>query len=129
MAADTEEYMKNTSINGRLGEIKVATYLMSKGFDIFIPFGSSTEVDLVGIKNRRVFKIQVKSTKTRERTNKNSWVVQLKSVRSNTSNVIINNYDNSKYDLLAVYIIPEDRIRIFLSKNINNKSSIQIKGL
>lgn len=50
----------NTKIKGSLGELKVATDLLEKGFKVAFPFGESEAYDLILDRNGSLEKVQVK---------------------------------------------------------------------
>mgnify|MGYP003405367530 CR=1 FL=1 len=115
----------NSSERGVLGEALVLSYLVLNGYEVFIPFGGKTNTDLVVEKDNVLLRVQIKSTCTKKKTGKYS--VQIKKVRSNQTQNVISQFDNTKSDLLAVAILPESRVVLIETKSILVKNVLLLK--
>ena len=102
--------MKNTSLQGALGEIAVVKDLMSRGYEVFQQMGEGSKVDLIALdKNYSPIKIQAKSTYLKE-----DQTFSL-SVRSNGGKRNDVNRDSSLYseeqvDVFALYVRDLDEV-------------------
>jgi len=117
--------MDKKTQQGSLSESKVISYFIEKGYDVFIQFSGKSPFDLIICKNKKLQKVEVKSTIRRTKYD-TGWAVGLKSTRSNKTTNTIHNFDNSKIDLLAVFIVPKNEVRIFNSKKITTKTELVI---
>ncbi len=113
---------------GTIGEAKVLTYFVERGYNVFTQFDGKAPFDLVIYKEGTLKRVSVKSTAycNLARTPK-CWTVELKSTRLNRTKTVIRKFDNSTCDLLAVYIQPEDRVEVFDSKDIKATCALTIR--
>lgn len=115
----------NRRDKGNISEAKVLTYFIENGYDVFTPFTANPPYDLIISKDNEVFRVSVKST---SESDKNSWQVALRNYSVRRDGRLVRKYfDNTSSDILAVYIIPENRIVTYESKLITNKSTMNIK--
>lgn len=112
--------------NGILGEAKAIAYLLEKGYDVFNQFGGKAPFDLVAHKDNTLYRVSVKSTSFLK---KNTYIVYLQRVRPNRTKNIIHKFDKTCCDLLAIYIVPEDRIVLLEASGIKQKCSLSIRRL
>lgn len=112
---------------GLLAEAKVLAYLIEKDIEPYLPFADNGPVDILGIQNTRVLKISVKSTNKKSKYN--SWTVELRTVSRRKESICIKEFDNSKCDILAVYIQPLDRVILLDAQKIKSKSGLSIMEL
>src|SRR4030043_2095565 len=116
--------MDKKTLAGNLGELKVAAYFAELGYEVYIPWGGKSSSDLVVCIDGESFKIQVKTSSV---CNTKSWLVQLKSVRSNKTGNKILKFDGNICDILAIYIIPEDKVHIIWDPlSLDGRSQINI---
>lgn len=112
---------------GIVGEAKVLTYFIENGYQVFLPFDGHSEFDLVVYKDNVLYRVSVKSTQKRSH---NRWICQIGQKYRNTKDGIVTHvnkkFDNITCDLLAIYIIPEDRIVIIDAKTIEAKMQYSI---
>lgn len=113
---------------GNLAEIKVASYLIENGYEVFVGWGGKTSCDLICIKDGQLERVQVKGCASRDKKS-HSWIVQLRSIRSNRSGNTIHKFDGTVCDTLAVYIQPEDRIVLYDALPLDGRNAISIKPL
>lgn len=107
---------------GNIGEAKIIAYFLEQGYDVFTSFGTASKIDLVIHKDGLLQKVSVKATAYKD-PRCNSWRVAItQSTRKGTTI-----FDNTKVDLLAVYIIPENRVMIFDAKAIITKRTVSIR--
>lgn len=111
--------------NGILGESAVVHYLLKNGYEVFMPFnGTQQDYDMIAVKEDQFYRVSVKSTTVQSSSGK--WITQIKRVRINSGKNNIHGFDNTKCDLLAVYIVPEDRVVLIDAKTIQSTSAINI---
>lgn len=93
---------------GRLAEVAVIKELIVLGYDVYAPFSDNCKCDLVASKNGHLLRVSVKYTSV-GRAGK--WKVSLRQVsRRNHGSIKMENFDKKAFDLLAVYVGPEDRV-------------------
>jgi hypothetical protein len=96
---------------GDLGEISVAKELRLQGFDVFLPIGNGTKVDIVVDNGVRLFRIQVKCTSSMKDE------TATLNLRKNTLNPKYNyNYKETDVDVFALYVDDWDRVVFIASK-------------
>lgn len=113
--------MKN---DGILAEAKVMTWFLERDYDVFNQFGGKAPFDLVVHKDDILSRVSVKSTSSR--TNSGRWLVQIGRVRSNRNGNTIYKFSPNEQDILAVYILPEDRVVIIDAKTITTGRMLTI---
>jgi len=110
---------------GLLAESKAISYLIDKDYQVFLPFEENGPIDLLAVKENKIYKISVKSTSCTSKSG--SWIVELKTVsRRKDNHTKINKFDNSTIDKMLVYIVPLDKIVEIESLNIKSKSAYHI---
>jgi len=105
---------------GALGEAAVLKELIKQGYTIFTQFSGHSPFDLVAYKDSMLFRVSVKSTIVDE--GYPSWRVNL----YQGSHGKFTGFDKTSADILAVYIVPEDRVVLFDTNTITNIRSISI---
>jgi len=97
---------------GRLAEIAVLKELIAKGYEPYLPFCDNSKYDMLAIKEKKLIKISIKYTATRGKTKtKETWSVSLKQVSRRANNAVaVTLFNPEDWDMLAVYIGPEDRV-------------------
>lgn len=122
------ETMDNKTHYGTLGEISVTKRLIEDGWDIFLPLNGKTEFDIVAYKqDYGLLSVQVKSTN--QKAPSGSYIVELKSIRSNKTANTVHCFNNKIQDILAVYVVELDSVIFMVSKNITNRSTVSISQL
>lgn len=111
--------------NGALGELAAMKHFLSEGYEIYSAVTDSSTFDMLLVKDNTVLKVEVKTTSTRNRSD-TGWEVQLKSVRSNRTTNRIVNFESTKTDLLVVYVTTLDKLYVFNSKDIMQKTAMVI---
>ena len=84
---------------GRLAEVKVLAYL---------PFSNNSKYDIIALKEGVIKRISVKYTSVKNRYG--SWMVELRQIYRGNKVIKINKFNNKEFDLLAVYIGPENKV-------------------
>lgn len=123
--------MHNKNINrktkGLLGQAEVLAYMIRCGYSVFWPFDGTSPIDFVALKNSKLYKVFVRSTAYSE-TKTSSWLVELRNVsRRKNNKVVIKPFKKHHFDLVAVYIIPENRVVLIPTKIIRTASTLTIK--
>jgi hypothetical protein len=117
--------MDDKTYAGALGEAKVIAALTADKYHVFGQITGKAPFDLVAYKDGKLYKISIKTITGKNRNG--TYTVQLKAVRSNRNKNRIINFDNSLCDIVAVYILPEDKIVMLNSNTIIVKSSLTVK--
>lgn len=112
---------------GSLSEIKVAAVFAERGYDVFVPWGGKTKADLLVELDGEIKRVQVKGCANESKAG--NWEVHLKSVRPNKTQNKIINFNSDDCDVLAVYIVPEDRVVLIDATTITAKSMMTIKSI
>ncbi len=111
---------------GALAEAKTVAYFLEREFEVYTSFTGKADVDLILCKDGTLTKVSVKST---TKIVGNVARVQLKSVRANRTINKIKNFNPDSYDILAVYIVPIDKLKIFNAKDIKDSTQMSISTL
>lgn len=112
--------ISNPYKKGTLGEIAVCKELISRGYDVFVAFGNHSKIDLIILdENYRAFKIQVKSTNSRNE------IVEVYSVKNCLNSKYNSTYTIHQIDIFAVYVLDRDIVFYVTAKEIlaNGKCS------
>lgn len=109
---------------GALAELKVASELLGRGYEVFVGWGGKTTCDMVAVDGQRVYRVQVKGTGTKAPSG--SWIVQLKSVRANRSQNTIKRFDASNCEIVGIYIEPEDVVVLLNASDLDGKCEHRI---
>jgi hypothetical protein len=90
---------------GKLAEMKFSVNCIARGFTVSVPHSDFTGYDLIiESKSKKLYKVQVKATRTKERDNRtNCYKVCVSRGTSNKKR-----YDKNEVDLFAVYIKETD---------------------
>lgn len=91
----------NTNTKGDIGLVKVISDLTVKGYIVYVPISEHSVVDLIALKNNKVFRLQVKYSINKR--------VICNTVRLSQKNGIISNkYKENDFDYYAIYKPLED---------------------
>lgn len=93
---------------GRLAEAKVISYLIENEYEVYVPFSNNSKYDVIAIKDGVVKKISVKFTSVKK--NSETWEIEMRQIFRGNGKININKFDNTQYDLVAVYIGPKDKV-------------------
>ena len=115
----------NPRKQGDIGEAIAAAWLAQAGFDLFMPFGTNPNTDLVAEYDGRLFRIQVKTCTCWERQR---WSVALCTRGGNQSwNGIVKYFSPSRCDF--VFVLTGDMRRWFIpAAAIDATTAIQLGG-
>lgn len=108
----------NTNLQGNIGESKALAYFISEGYTVYLPFGTAAKNDMIIEKDNIIQRVSVK-TSTRK-ISSGKFRVKIRQGKMNKEIP----FDKHGSDILCVYIIPEDRIVILNSIDIQNKSEL-----
>jgi Holliday junction resolvase-like predicted endonuclease len=109
--------------NGVLGEAAVLKELIKQGYTVFTQFSGASPFDMVAYKNNILYRVSVKSTECLDRYKTPAYRVKLSQLHYKTTK----HFDNTSCDILAVYIVPEDKVLFFDAKTIYQKHQLNIK--
>lgn len=108
--------------NGYLAEIATIKELVKQGWEVYTATSGKSTHDIVAFKESfGIVTIQVKSTSQKSSTG--SFIVELKSIRSNSSYNNVKRFDNKRQNILAIYIVDLDKVLFYLSEDITQVST------
>ena len=110
---------------GSTGKAKAILSFITHGYDVFTEFEGKSPFDFIVHKTNELKRVEVKTSKTRNRAN-TGWIFQIKKVRPNRTKAKIYRFNKSQCDILALYIQPLDKIIIKFSNQIFCTSSFTI---
>lgn len=110
--------------NGILGEAAAIKHFIQNGYEIFTQFSGKAPFDFVAYLDNELYRVSVKSTTVRSPSGR--WVVQIRRKRHNRTGNMSFAFDNTSCDLVAVYIVPEDRVIIIDSTMIKTGTVLLI---
>lgn len=113
-----------SNLQGILAEVKVTAYLIENGYDVFAPIGGKTSFDLIGYKDRVIYRIQVKSTT--QKRDSGSWGVKICRIRNNNKETKVFYFDPDECDIVAVWIAPEDQVVLVPSTTIKARAEMTV---
>jgi len=94
---------------GRLAEAAVIKEMILLGYEVYTPFSDCAKYDLLARQGTEILRVTVKYCSTQ--TDSGGYLVELRQVsRRNNSTVQVDKFDPADFDILAVYIGPEDRV-------------------
>jgi len=105
---------------GTIGETVVKLEFLRKGFEVYTG-DDNTYLDFIvrDIKKGRLSKVEVKTT-TRRNKNNTGWIVDIRRSYGDLP------FEKENLDILAVYLEPIDRVKIFDANKIELKSMMTI---
>lgn len=110
----------NRKIKGRLAEAKVIAHLIQEGYEIYLPFSNNSKYDVLAFKDRVVKRISIKYTSVQRESG--SWSVELRQISRRNNHINIDKFDNTQFDLVAVYIGPRDKVILVDTINVKTRS-------
>lgn len=115
----------NPRKQGDIGEGIAASWLMQQGYGVWIPFGHSPDCDLLAEKDRKLFRIQVKTSTV---FRKDRWVVATCTRGGNRSwNGIVKRLEESRFDYLFV-VVGDWRCWFIPAAEVDGRSAICLGG-
>jgi uncharacterized protein GlcG (DUF336 family) len=109
---------------GAVGLSYAIAYFSKERYNVSVPLVDNQGYDLVVEKDDQFSRVQVKTTGC---LSYGSYVVQIKSVRSNKTENKIHHFDNTKSDLMFVLTGSGD-VYVIPSKEITVKNCITLSG-
>ena len=110
----------NSNLQGNIGEAKVLNHFINDGYTVYTPFGTAAKNDMIIEKSNIIKRVSVKTANTKTKSGK--YRVRIRQGKLNKQIP----FDNKTTDILAIYIVPEDRIVLLDSCNIESKYEIVI---
>jgi len=113
-----------TVTQGSIGLGMAIAWFVENGYTVSIPLNDNQSYDIVVDKNDGLKRIQVKTTKFKERNSPN-YTVQLKSVRSNKTKNNIKKFDSDTCEF--VFIVTEEKDKYLIpSKELHGLNSLSL---
>lgn len=116
---DDKTFMTNVS------EAKVAADLASKRIHVFTQSSGKAPVDMIAMRDNKLFKVQVKSCEKARRNG--GYNVQLRKIRHNSLKNTIHRFDPTECDVVAVYLVNVDIVCYVPSSEIGNRGEIVLR--
>ena len=121
---------KYSKINkqAHLGELKAIEYFIKNGFEVYKQYTGKESIDLVTIKDYKVYRVECKSTARRSKC-RAAWVVKICKTRHNSKGYREITFDQWKenVDIISVYIEPIDYLLLYHKDEIRSKYRYTIK--
>ena len=105
---------------GRLAEVKVVAYFIENSYEIYLPFSNNSKYDLIAYKDGSLKRVSVKYTSAKRISG--AWAVEMRQISRRNKYIHIEKFDKARYDIVAVYIGPEDRVVIIEANQVNTRS-------
>ena len=119
--------MDNKTNSHIVGESLAKLYFELQGYFVYTNSSGKAEFDLVLSKDGLLYSAEVKTVSVEKTSIKGTYFdVQLKSVRSNTTENTIHNFDNSFIDYLCIVNITNNTILVLEASGIKVHGSIRI---
>jgi len=117
---------KTNKDQGNVGLAKALYELQLLGYRISIPITENQKYDLIGDKNEKLYRIQVKTTKNKSKYG--VFIVGLRTLGGNQSFHSIKKRKTGDYDLL--YILTDENISYLIPDDaFNNENSIHLNKI
>lgn len=113
----------STQFKGNIGEMMACIELYKQGYTPYKPVVENCKYDLLAEKEGKVYKVEVKTT---TQNNNGKFYVGLRGLRPNRTGNKTKVFDKFDLDLLAVVVLPENRVVIIDTKTINNTTQISV---
>lgn len=115
----------NPRRQGDIGEGIAAAWLMQEGYGVWVPFGHSPDCDLLGQRDNKLHRIQVKTSTCWQRER---WVVATCTRGGNRSwNGIIKRLEEDRFDYLFV-VVGDWRCWFIPASEVHGRSGISLGG-
>ena len=96
---------------GDIAEAEARIHFIKEGYEVYAPTTDNTKYDLLVCKDGVISRVSVKYCSTAYTSG--NWKVSLANVSRRANNSIQKDlFDSSMFDLIAVYIGPEDRLAV-----------------
>lgn len=112
---------------GRLAEVKVISYYIENGYEVYIPFSNNSKYDLLAVNDGDLQRVSVKYTSVQRRSG--SWVVELRQISRRNHYVNIEKFNNKQFDLVAVYVGPKNKVVLVDASKVKTRSLYLKKNL
>jgi len=87
---------------GAAGEFSAMMWLHEHGYDVYLPLGHSPDVDMIALRDTEVVRVQVKTSRVRE---KDRWAITLATRGGNRSwNGLVKRFSAERCDALFVAV-------------------------
>ena len=92
-----------------MAEVEAMAWFIRDGYDVYVPLNDCGKYDLLVTKDGEVSRVSVKFCSAQAPSG--SWSVEMRNVsRRNAGTVQVDKFNATMFDLIAVYIGPEDRV-------------------
>ena len=109
---------------GTVGETAVKLHFLKMGYEVFIgDDNTSCDMIVLNTKTNEMKRVEVKTTRIRTRAD-TGWTVGIRKKKRGSHGIP---FDNSKVELLVIYVEPVDKIIIFDSKDIKTTCNFIVR--
>ena len=108
-----------------VSELKVALAFAEEEWDVFDSVGGKSPFDLVVHKNGILKRVEVKSCAFVDKWN--SYRTELRRIRVNKTKKVVYPFDKNSCDILAIYIVPEDKVCFIDPQKLRGVTSLSLK--
>ena len=109
---------------GRRGEASTVAYFVKEGYEVFLPMFGNASCDLIVVKDGKISRVECKSTSVKTPSGK--WIAQLRQVRHNRTANTVKKFDSNNSELLAIYVVDEDRVVVLESIEVHGNSTVTV---
>lgn len=117
--------MDNKTYISQLSELKVMSGLASQGYHIFNQSSGKAPFDIIAYKDGLCKRVSVKATDS-EPNKVGKYQIQLRRIRSNKTSNKIYKIEENEFDILAIYILKEDKVIYVDISEVIGRSTINI---
>lgn len=87
---------------------------------MYLPFSNNSKYDVIAVKDGILKRISTKFTSTQKPSG--VWEIELRQIsRRKDNEVHIDKFDNTQFDLIAVYIGPKDKVILIEAKEAKTR--------
>ena len=126
----------DTNIIGLITEMQVATYVISKGYTVSVPYGNKDRYDQIWDINGKLLKVQIKTSRWYEKyTQKEAFTFSCKTsyTKGNNRGIVTKKYTEDEIDYFATffegqcYVVPVSECKgvqkiLRFSSSVNNSN-------
>lgn len=110
----------NRKTKGRLAEAKVIAYLIENNYETYVPFSNNSKYDVIALKDGIIKRVSIKFTSVKKPSG--SWAVEMRQISRRNKHINIDKFNNTEYDLVAVYIGPKDKVILIDAARVKTRS-------
>lgn len=121
--------MLDRKTKGMLGEAAAVKHFVKEGYEVFLPFADNGEIDFVVRKNGQLQTVSVKATSSYWTVKSTQQIRYRVNLRTTSRSAV--GYSEKLFkgaDLLAVYILPLDKLVVLDGSSLVGRSEVSVDG-